>query len=484
METMERQTKPLVLYELEPIGQGADELKAVQITSDIGINSIYLGRNELCGLDAGNPSMNSKYLSRKHLELAITPSLRVRVNKSMNKAGVSINNQLISEDIILNEKWINVKSGDKISLLRNLNQQLYFTYRIIDKQAPSKPEQTDSNPLLSTPIELDLTMGEGDEDEDEKTEELPDQIRREKRKRAENSPLHSKKNNALTLEDESSDTHSNPNPSTIRVISKDILDQRNELECCICCSDFACAHALNPCGCTFCYECLTDWTKKTNNKKCPRCNQTFRDSIFMAVANNIVKSFLKANFPEELPDWEGRNERGMTKKRHDETTGTIPAPPVVYPDSRSMSVIGRSTPSTSSTSSSSSSSASSSSSLTTSSIGFVRPTPTVSLLPRPGVVSNKTTGSNNSTLHRGAKRSLSVCYASNSRRECSHCKSKILINTVKVVVDTSQPPLPGVTHIYHLDCLSSAKIHGISQDSILGFLTLKREDQLKLLSLI
>lgn len=94
----------------------------------------------------------------------------------------------------------------------------------------------------------------------------------------------------------------------------------DQFECPICLCSIALAHSIVPCGDTFCYSCIKDWSQKSSN--CPMCNSSFDAKLIShnRILDNMIRQVLTdkyGNSSDAVSQWETRYRENQSQKRED-----------------------------------------------------------------------------------------------------------------------------------------------------------------------
>jgi hypothetical protein len=112
-------------------------------------------------------------------------------------------------------------------------------------------------------------------------------------------------------ESSSSNNNNNNNQESNTPKMKEVVQNLlRQYECSICYETMACAIAIIPCGDTFCFPCIYEWSIK--HKTCPSCQGLLdlKVSIPNRISDNAVHEILK-NETIELQTWETRTNEGL-----------------------------------------------------------------------------------------------------------------------------------------------------------------------------
>lgn len=121
-----------------------------------------------------------------------------------------------------------------------------------------------------------------------------------------------------------SNTLPNPPPPGAQEKVQNLLRQ---YECAICYETLASAVSLSPCGDTFCFPCISEWSSRSQS--CPSCNSAFDLSRIVAnrVTDNAIREILKDD-ADQLAAWEARVTQGNeARKVYFEKLSAPPKPP-------------------------------------------------------------------------------------------------------------------------------------------------------------
>lgn len=275
---------------LKPVGLGAENLNLISFDSNNDGWSIVLGRNVATGLDS--PCTNIQYVSRNHVQITLRLG-RVYMSLVTKQKGVVHLNHEVFEDV---EREIVL--GDTISMLGSLN---YFNYEYTDEISSSlasgqtgKLVRSSSYREPSKTVEIALIDLSGGHSSPMPARPVSVMSPAPKPVAASTATSTAGKTNSTT--DSSHD-----------VINKLI----RQYECSICYETMACAFSLSPCGDSFCYTCISDWSEKNNC--CPMCQSAFNlsNSMLNKIVDNGIREILSTD-KDMLKEWEDRVTEGLS----------------------------------------------------------------------------------------------------------------------------------------------------------------------------
>lgn len=327
-------------FVLRPFGLGSEVLREQFIdTEDKSKHQVIIGRNIETGLDRALP--NVQFVSRQHVILRLK-SDRIYVDAVSRQDNLVYLN---GEPCGRGEK--EVRSGDEICLLGSLG---YYNYRIAEDQSPplkrSKTEHSTleiplSNALTATPSKL-LPVNTS-------LNTTVDEVNSIKVPHPSSSSGSVASLSALPASPNKGMPPTHTPVVTEKIVLKEVPDYSRmrkllntllqHYECEICFEPIACSYSLLPCGDTFCYSCIEDWSKSSRNQ-CPHCQGEFNlDSAFAnkkmdSVVRDILQSTVQleeeiqtnagdavanASFVDKakqsLQSWDQRNDDGISARK-------------------------------------------------------------------------------------------------------------------------------------------------------------------------
>lgn len=267
-------------FVLMPVGKGRENLKEIVLDSEDPPvkRKIILGRNPETGLDQNME--NAIHVSRSHLEVI------VEGDKVYLNAVARQDNVVSVDDVWLARGRQLFNVGQRVSLIgayKLYNYELRVDDRPMPKRRKLEPpsdviDMVDVNP----PVTSSAKAGE-----------------------------------AISLLTSSSKGSSPRAPSLASEAPKVnaiITNLLRQYECAICYETMACAVSINPCGDTFCFSCMQEWS--VAHSTCPTCSSNFdlRQAIISRVTDNAVREILKDE-KDQLTVWEERVADGIQKRK-------------------------------------------------------------------------------------------------------------------------------------------------------------------------
>ena len=310
-------------FYLEPVGLASEHLNQIDIDTSSN-NSIILGRNPATVKPSSYDIKYIEYVSRKQAELVIINSSIYIKPLTLSDGGVSVNGVPCAYN---NLNPLSV--GDTFSLLGSHG---YFNFKLRSQKkrkvdsssSPGSVAQRSPNPnphSSNAAVVKEPTQSSSQSNSQSVVYVGKSPHRSTRSKTSENiefvgTGTTSSSSSALAgLKPSSQITESAP--PAVHSVPK--IEQH--LECAICFNHIALAHTINPCGCVFCFECITSWSSRKNT--CPNCISEFQTGTMSPnrVIDNIIRDLLEsqagssADGARALQEWEERVSQGKALKK-------------------------------------------------------------------------------------------------------------------------------------------------------------------------
>lgn len=285
-------------YQLKPFGKGSDNLKPIEFSTHTATTYI-LGRNSATGLD--RMCVNVQHVSRNHVIIT------VRDEKIFMHPVARQDNLVYYNGTVCERGEKEMKPDDVFSLLGSIS---HFNYKLVlidsdddlaAEEPPSKKarvQNDDGNTVVTERTKkLDVVSL------DQPTLDQP----------IEDVAILSK-TKGLHVLDTNNDTVTILPTAPIDPMRDFIKQLLRQHECMICYDTTACTYSLSPCGDSFCFECIEEWSRKHSN--CPHCNQKF--DIRTAIPCKAIDSSIRTILQQDkmmLDAWECKVNKGLTKVR-------------------------------------------------------------------------------------------------------------------------------------------------------------------------
>lgn len=282
-------------------GNGSCDIKDIYLSRDQSGRSIFLGRNDECGMT--EYCRNVIYISRRHIAVTIADNGTITISSVSSQENIaSLNGSILSGT----PTTLNV--GFRFSLLHSMQ---WFNYVLV---CGSKYLQVRemlheaSNSTSSTPVPFSLKRSrEEDTEEEEKNIEDSNKV----------AKIVEDFNNNKDLEDDNIVLKEDSEDKELVVKQSVVNDIMAQFDCAICYSTMAATCTLTPCGCNFCYVCIEKWSATKNT--CPCCNQKFdlgRASLNKGMDSAILALFKARQMNlKHIKSWENRGIVGIQRKQ-------------------------------------------------------------------------------------------------------------------------------------------------------------------------
>jgi hypothetical protein len=282
----------MMKYQLKPFGKGSDNLKTIEFSTR-NATTYILGRNAATGLD--RMCANVQHVSRNHVIIT------VRDGKIFMHPVARQDNLVYFNGALCERGEKEMKPEDTFSLLGSIN---HFNYKLV--LIDSDDDLVEEEPTAKKPR---ISVDDGNSVLTERTKELL-VVSLDNLDGNTGIPTKTKELSSSGVE---SGNVANVNTTIMidpmHAFIKQLLRQH---ECMICYDTTACTYALSPCGDTFCFTCIEEWSRKHNN--CPHCNQKF--DIKTAIPSKAIDSSIRTILQQDksmLEAWECRVGEGLAK---------------------------------------------------------------------------------------------------------------------------------------------------------------------------
>lgn len=338
-------------YTLIPVGEGKEFLQTIYLDSgNLALQKVTLGRNATTGLVDGG--QNTIHVSRQHIQIYFEGEILFMLAVARQDRIVELNR------VACGRSPIQLRVGDVISLIGALQYYNYVVSTVNVKNVFNIQKAMELNnkrePILIddvpaakkqriTSFEQEVINLDDSFDKSEKSSIFSEPFVPVSSSTYAYTSIVCSSNdfnkNNLSAEPtlENAVPTANSDPTTLiesigctessskptHHLNEVIKNVLRQYECAICYETMACAVSLTPCGDTFCFGCILEWS--AHNSTCPSCNGQFdlAGAIPNRVTDNAVREVLKDE-TEDLEAWEKRCAEGTEARKKflaEKTTG-------------------------------------------------------------------------------------------------------------------------------------------------------------------
>jgi hypothetical protein len=322
------------MFHLKPVGNGAKFIRAVEIDTASVSETITLGRNDdTFHLDGRHKTIEKiEFVSRSHVEL------RVVGQKVFMKNTAKVLDIVFLNDNACTGEERELQLGDRVSLIGKMgrfNFEFCAGPQSLNPSEPSAEQKSadDNEGIDNVVFSLEESSGS-----------VADETVIAKVAEEEDKPVAAPPTTAppTAAPPATAPPLAPPSAQTGQDATKNLLKKLlRQYECSICYETMACSFSLSPCGDSFCYTCIKDWSEAAT--KCPLCQETFelKNSLPSKLSDNTIRDIL-SNDEAELKAWESRCSEGLANKRETDLGASsssssgigIPIPPLSRATSR------------------------------------------------------------------------------------------------------------------------------------------------------